>query len=123
MLNLQIVLDASADFDANSSDPLLNKRVQQFDFAGLVQQFDAALAASPGLTSWALTNALLAFHLSGADDAALGGDLAYQYGNRDALTGIGLTAALDALSSANFGAQAQALRPFSGLQEGLVKLS
>ena len=35
----------------------------------------------------------------------------------------GLTAAPDALSSANFGARAQALRPFNGLQEGLVKLS
>jgi hypothetical protein len=40
----------------------------------------ALLAASPGLTSWAVTNALLQFHLSGADDAALGGDLAYWYG-------------------------------------------
>lgn len=56
-------------------------------------------------------------------ESALLSAAAYQYGNRDALTGIGLTVALDALSSANFGAQAQALRPFSGLQEGLVKLS
>lgn len=32
---------------------------------------------SPGFTSWDVTNALLQFHLSGADDFALGGDLAY----------------------------------------------
>jgi Ca2+-binding RTX toxin-like protein len=123
VLTLQMIIDASADFDANSSDPLANKRVQSFDFAGLVSAFDTARAGDPGLTSWAVTNALLQYHLAGADDAALGGDLAYQYGRNDALTGIGLTSALDVLASGNFGALAQQLRPLSGLQEGFTKLS
>ena len=39
----------------------------------LVSAFDQARVQSPGLTSWALTNALLRFHLAGSDDAALGG--------------------------------------------------
>jgi hypothetical protein len=97
--------------------------VQTFDFRGMVGQFDQALAASPGLSSWALTNALLQFHLSGADDAALGGDLAYWYGKNDGFTGISLQAAQQVLGAASFGADAQSLRPFNGLQEGFVKLS
>ncbi|MGH7895537.1 MAG: calcium-binding protein [Candidatus Binatia bacterium] len=123
VLTLQLILDATDEFDAGSADSLYNKRVQTFDFLGMVSQFDQARAQSPGLTSWALTNALLQYHLAGADDAALGGDLAYWYGKNDALTGISLTAALDVLASGNFGAEAQQLRPWSGLQEGYVKLS
>jgi hypothetical protein len=123
VLSLQIVLDATQAFDANSSDPIYNKKVQTFDFLGMVGEFDAALAQSPGLTSWAITNALLQFHLSGSDDAALGGDLAYWYGKNGAFTGIGLQSAQQVLGSANFGSEAQSLRPFSGLQEGFVKLA
>ena len=123
VLNLQIVHDASDEFDAGSTDPLYNKKVQTFDFLGLVGAFDQALAASPGLTSWAVTNALLQFHLSGADDAALGGDLAYWYGKNGSLAGISLQAAQQVIGASGFGSDAQTLRPFSGLQEGFVKLS
>jgi Ca2+-binding RTX toxin-like protein len=123
VLNLQIILDASDEFDANSSDPLYNKKVQTFDFAGMVAEFDDALAQSPGLTSWAVTNALLQFHLSGADDAAIGGDLAYWYGKNNGFTGISLAAAQQVIGAAGFGSDAQSLQPFSGLQEGYVKLA
>ncbi len=123
VLNLQIVHDASDEFDANSTDPLYNKKVQTFDFAGLVAEFDEALAQSPGLTSWAVTNALLEFHLSGSDDAAVGGDLAYWYGKNAGFTGISLQAAQQVLGSPGFGSDAQTLQPFSGLQEGFVKLA
>ena len=123
VLSLQLILDATSAFDAGSSDPLYNRKVQTFDFRGLVSQFDQALAASPGLTSWAVTNALLQFHLSGADDAALGGDLAYWYGKNNGFTGISLAAAQQAIGAAGFGAEAQSLHAFSGLQEGLVKLA
>jgi len=121
--DLQLMLDATEAFDAESSDPLYNRRVQTFDFRGLVNQFDQALAQSPGLTSWALTNALLQFHLSGSDDSALGGDLAYWYGKNGNLTGIGLQAAQQVIGAVGFGSDAQALRPFTGLQDGFVKLS
>jgi Ca2+-binding RTX toxin-like protein len=122
-LNLQIIHDASDEFDANSTDPLYNKKVQTFDFAGLVAEFDDALAQSPGLTSWAVTNALLEFHLSGSDDAAIGGDLAYWYGKNAGFTGIGLQSAQAVLGAPGFGSDAQTLQPFSGLQEGFVKLA
>lgn len=102
---------------------MYNRRVQTFDFIGLVGQFDQAMAQSPGLTSWALTNALTQFHLTGADDAALGGDLAYYYGKNGALTGISVAAAQQVIGAPGFGQDAQNLRPFSGLQEGMARLA
>jgi len=82
-----------------------------------------ARAETPGLTSWTLTNALLQFHLSGSDDSALGGDLAYWYGKNAGFTGIGLQAAQQVIGSPGFGSDAQQLHAFSGLQDGFVKLS
>jgi Ca2+-binding RTX toxin-like protein len=122
VLNLQIILDATDEFDAGSSDPLYNRRVQTFSFLGLVSAFDQARIASPGLTSWDVTNALLQWQLWGADDAALGGDLAYWYGRNRTLAGISLQAAQQVIGASGFGSDAHTLRPFSGLQEGFVKL-
>jgi hypothetical protein len=87
-----------------------------------VTAFDAARTATPALTSWALTNALLDHHLSGSDTAALGGDLAYQYGKTGSLADVGIGAAQEIIGDANFGAQAQTLKPLSELQAGTVRL-
>jgi hypothetical protein len=76
VLDLQVIAEAMADFDASSSDALRNKKIANFDFTGLANAFDAAGAPS----GWALTNALLTKHLGGSDTQALGGDLAYRYG-------------------------------------------
>lgn len=122
VLNLQVILDATEAFDENSSDPLRNKRVQNFDFIGLVGAFDAAHSANPGLSGWTLGDALTQFHLSGSGDAAIGGDLAYWYARNNSLTGVSLAAAQGVIGAAGFGTEAQSLRPFSGLQEGLVHL-
>jgi trimeric autotransporter adhesin len=123
VLNLQVVAEAMADFAAGGSDPLRDQKVEEFNFAGLVRAFDTARAANTGLTSWALTNALVNFQLAGSDSAALGGDLAYQYGKNGTLAGIGITPALDVLSSAALGTSAQALTPLAGLQTGTQRLS
>jgi Ca2+-binding RTX toxin-like protein len=122
VLNLQLVSEAMAAFDANSSDPLLNKKVQTFDFQGLVGAFDAARTATPGLSSWALSNGLTQFHLAGSDSEALGGDLAYHYGADGTLAGMGLGKAQEVLTNAQFGAQAQTIHSTASLQEGLVRL-
>lgn len=114
LLNLQIVHDAIADFDAPA---------QTYDFARLVGQFDRARVESPGLTSWALTNALLDFHLAAIDGAAIGGDLAYWYSRNRGFAGIGIRAAQEVIGAPGFGSDAQTLRPFWGLQEGLVRLT
>ena len=76
---LQIITEAMAGYDANSSDPLLNKRMQQFDFVGLANQFEAALAADPTTTRWELAPHLAEFSLGGSDTSAIGGDMAYLY--------------------------------------------
>jgi hypothetical protein len=123
LLNLQLVQDAVAEFDAGSADPLYRHKVQTFDFLGLVSAFDAARAATPGLTSWALTNALLEWHLSHADEEAIGGDLAYWYAKNRSFNGISIQAAQAVVGASGFGSDAQTLRPFSGLQEGLTKLA
>ncbi|MDQ5878689.1 MAG: hypothetical protein QG638_1422, partial [Pseudomonadota bacterium] len=123
VLNLQVIAEAMADFSAGGSDPLKDQKIENFNFAGLAGAFDAARVANPGLTSWALTDALTQFQLAGSDSAALGGDLAYQYGKNGTVAGIGLTAAQQVIGDASFGSQAQTLRPLAGLQEGAVRLS
>ncbi len=123
VLNLQMIAEAMAGFEAGGSDPLKDQKVENFDFAGLAGAFDAARVANPGLTSWALTNALTSFQLAGSDSAAMGGDLAYQYGKNGTLAGIGMTSAQQVIGDAGFGTQAQTLRPLATIQEGAVRLS
>jgi Ca2+-binding RTX toxin-like protein len=123
VLNLQMVVEASADFDAGSPDALRNKKVARFNFDGLVGQFDAAIAADPGITSWALTNALTAFHLGGSDAEALGGDLAYRYGLQGNLAAVGSMGAQNVLAAAAFGSGVQAFQAQPALEAGLMRLS
>ena len=110
VVNLQMVVDASADWNAASPNALYNKRVARFDFAGLVSQFDAARIANPSLTQWAVASALASEHLGGSDTAALGGDLGYQHGHANMLAGIGWTPADGVLASASFGSALQTLQ-------------
>jgi Ca2+-binding RTX toxin-like protein len=122
VVNMQVIAEAMAGFSAGGSDPLLDQKVENFNFAGLVGAFDAARAANTGLTTWALTSALTNFQLAGSDTAAMGGDLAYQYGKNGTLAGIGLTSAQTVINDSNFGTQAQTLNPIANLQSGAVKL-
>jgi trimeric autotransporter adhesin len=120
---LQIIIEGTADYDAGSSDATRNKKIESFDFEGLVSAFDAALVANPSLTSWALTNALGAQHLGGSDTAAIGGDLAYRYGRYNTLSDISFNPALGILGSASFGSSAQSLQALAVLQDSSVRLS
>ena len=60
--------------------------------------------------------------LSGSDTAALGGDLAHQYGSNGSLTGMNLAAAQTVFNDPQFGGTAQTLHPLQGLQGGTVTL-
>jgi Ca2+-binding RTX toxin-like protein len=122
ILTLQMIQEAAADFNPGGADTLRDNKIEQFNFAGLVQAFDQARTANPGLTSWALTNALTQFHLGGSDTDALGGDLAYQYGLQGNLSGVGITAAHTTLSAPGFGSTPQRLSSLPGLQDGMVTL-
>jgi hypothetical protein len=123
VVNLQVIAEAMSDFSPGGTDPLRDDRVESFDFAGLVGAFDAARAGNASLGGWALTNALATFQLGGSDTAAIGGDLAYQYGRNGTLAGIGLTPALDILANPALGSAAQTLTPLTGLQLGSQRLS
>jgi Ca2+-binding RTX toxin-like protein len=122
VLTLQMIEAAASDFAPGGADPLRDNKVEQFNFAGLVTAFDQAIAASPTLTSWALSNALLTFYLGGSDTQAIGGDLAYQYGKTGSLSNIGFTAAQSMLANTQFGQVNQAINQV-GLSDGTVRLS
>jgi hypothetical protein len=123
VLNLLVITEAMAGYDPNSSDPLYNDKVENFDFTALVAAFDQARAANTNLQSWSLISKLTDARLWGSDAQALGGDLAYQYGLNGSLAGISLNAAQDVLGSPQFGVQAQTLQPLAGLQGGAMRLS
>jgi Ca2+-binding RTX toxin-like protein len=120
---LQVVIEGTSDYDAGSGNALNNRKIESFDFAGLVAAFDAALAAQPDLGSWALTNALAAQYLSGSDTAAVGGDLAYRYAMEGSLANISFTPALGILGATGFGSSAQALQPVAALQDATPRLN
>ncbi len=122
--NLQMIVEAGADYLPGSTNVLRDNRIELFDFGAIVQRFDEARAAKPSVAGrWALMNALLDAHLgNGSDTEALGGDLAYRYGDAGALSGVGIGAAHVVLAGAGFGAVPQAFQPFSSLQDGMLKL-
>jgi Ca2+-binding RTX toxin-like protein len=120
---LQVVIEGTADYSSGSSDALRNKKIETFNFEGLFQAFETARAATPGLTSWALTNALLAQHLSGNDTAAIGGDLAYHYGRNGNLSDISFMPAVGILGAAGFGSSVQTLQSLGSLQDATARLS
>lgn len=120
---LQVIVEAASDYAPGGSDVYRDHKIEQFDFAGLVAQFDAARGANPGLSSWALSNALTGFHLGGSDTAALGGDLAYWYGRNGNLAGMNVGAAREVVGDPGFGATNQTLRTFSGISGGVATLA
>ncbi len=122
VLNLQVIADAMSAFNATGSDPLLNRKVVTFNFAGLVGQFDAALAANPTMTSWNIANALPIYYLGGSDSAAIGGDFSYDYGHRGVLASIGAVPGQSVLANTGFGSAAQSLQAAATLYSGTVRL-
>ncbi|MCK9202338.1 MAG: putative Ig domain-containing protein [Gallionella sp.] len=106
---LQVITEAMSGFDTQSPDPLLNRRVQQFDFVGLANQFENALAVDPGITTWQVSPHLADFSLGGSDTFAIGGDMAYLYGKNGNLHGLSEAELRAQLADAQFGTGAQAL--------------
>ena len=112
VVTLQILEGASSTYNANSPNPLVNKKVEIFDFTKLVAEFNNARAAHHALRGWSVAQGLGGAQQGGSDIAALGGDLAYEYGTLGHLTGMNLTAADNVLTSARFGVSAQTLHPW-----------
>jgi hypothetical protein len=102
-----------AGYSQGSENPLLDDRVEIFDFAGLVKAFDAARAASPRLSSWTPSGSVLAqYHVKGSDSEAFGGNPAYRYGMRGNLDEIGVAEELEIIGAPLFGQEMQAVNPF-----------
>lgn len=120
--NLQMVIEGTSDYDSGSSDVTRDNKIETFDFAALVADFDAARAVDPNLTSWALSSTLLSRHLTGSDSAAIGGDLAYRYHRFGNLADISFVPGVGLLSAPEFGSSAQPLLPLAGLQDTSARL-
>ena len=118
---LQFITEAMAGYDQDSANPLLDDKIERFDFKTLVQGFDEARAQNAMMQRWSAMHKLLDAHLASSDTEALGGDLAYRYGMTGSLSGIGAASAHSILASPQFGGT-QALQPLASLEEGLVRL-
>ena len=113
-IRMQMLTEASGAYAPGGTNVMLDNRVEQFDFSRLVGNFDQTYAASSSLRNgnqWAVMNSLLSAHLGGSNTAALGGDLAYQYGNTGGVTGMGMEVGMAALADTGFASSVQTLRP------------
>jgi hypothetical protein len=115
---LQIIEQASSDYNAVSSNVLVNCKIETFDFAQLVSMFDQARMQNPAVVSWKLDNGLVAAHVAGSDTAAWGGNLAYWDGMHGRLKGMDLSAAVSALGDVSFGHDAQLIGSWTAVSQG-----
>ena len=109
VVTLQIIIASNGDYEPQSTDAMLNDRIERFNFAGLVERFDLARGASPSMTTWAMKDAMLSEHLGGSDSEGVGGYLAYQYGMAGTLAGTSFAIAQEVLGGMGFGVQEQSV--------------
>jgi Ca2+-binding RTX toxin-like protein len=115
---LQVVEIASSHYNANGSDPLRNKALEEFSLTSLVSQFNTA--GSPN--NWALSNGMPSATISGSNTTAYGGDLAYYFGLNGNLTGMTLTAAQNTLTNASYATGEQTIDSWSSISGGPIDL-
>ena len=109
---LQMVIEGTRDYSATSTNPMNNKKIQEFDFLGLVNAFDAARAAGQ---TFNVANNLANFRLSGSDTLAYGGAIAYQYGKNGTLGALANSYMQAVISAPEFGSQPQDINGVAGL--------
>ena len=107
MRTVQIVAESMPDYNSASTDPLLNKKIETFDFQRIVAAFDAARAGNSKLPAWTVAPVLASARISGSDTEALGGVLAHEYGVHKNIDLMPLAQAQAALGDSHFGSQAQ----------------
>ena len=116
------IIGAAGGYQPNDPSNPAGQPVEVFDFAKLVQNFDAAVAQNASNASgWAAMNKLLDAHLSGSSTQALGGDLSFQYANTGTLAGIGLMAAQSSVAAGS--TQWQGVKPRAQVELGSIWLS
>ena len=119
-LDIQGLLDAMERFDRDRETSALETHGGTASRRVLRGSVEATAAANPGLSQAVLANALMQYHLSGSTDAAPGADTAFFR----AMAGQGGSAALShpGVGGIGFGSDAQSLREFAGLREGMARL-
>lgn len=121
-VTLQVVTDAMSDHAPGSGDTLRDASVQTFDFKTLVSEFDAVQSTGTATGPWSLTFGLLDANLSASNDAAMGGELAYDYGKNGTLAGTDVLMAQSTLSASSFGVNTQSIHA-SGGANGIAKIA
>lgn len=101
---LQIVIEGTRDYDADSPDPMKNRKIQFFDFPGLVAAFDAARAAGRRFN---VADNLARFWLGSSDTVAIGGAIAYEYARNGSLDNLSYDQIRAVISAPGFGVSAQ----------------
>jgi VCBS repeat-containing protein len=113
-LAFQMLNEPSGVYNTTSLDKLRDNKTELFNANRLVVDFDAAYLNSSTLKKgnpWAVMSSLLNAHLSGSNTQAVGGDLAYLYGQNAGIAGMDMLAAGGVLAEANFGVNPQNLNP------------
>jgi Ca2+-binding RTX toxin-like protein len=106
IVTLQVIEAASPTYNTGMGAIGTNK-VETYDFAALVNAFNQAQTGSA--SPWSLMNGMLDAHLGGSDTAALGGDLAFQYGMAQPGTMPNLAAVSGQVRDEQFGKVASTL--------------
>ncbi len=120
---LQVVASTLPGFLAGGSNALLDQNIETFNFTGLVNRFNQAVTANPGVMSrWDVVDALTEFHVGGSDTEAAGGDVANYFASRGSLDGLSLAAAHDVLAGLRANNRAPNLRPLGELTGGPITL-
>ncbi len=116
---LQVIEGA---YDPNSTDPLRNQKVYEFNFTNLVNQFNQAVKSNPAFAAgWGVgASGLLTALVSTSNTQAYGGDLAYYDGLNGDITGLNLSAIQATLQNAAFGTGLQTIDSFSSISGGPV---
>jgi Ca2+-binding RTX toxin-like protein/murein DD-endopeptidase MepM/ murein hydrolase activator NlpD len=122
---VQVIADAMSAGPADSEPPQQAQTIRIYDFSALVTAFDAARTAEATLEAWSLCAMLpgaLQAELNQNPDqnpnqnpesplggAAIGGDLAYQYGRTGSLRGLPISAMQALIDDPRFGNASQPL--------------
>ena len=119
---LQVVTEGGADYVAGSASIIHDNKVEQFNFTALTNKFDQVRVGQSSNFTWNMASSLETFSSGGSDTAAIGGDLAYQYGLNGNLAALSAQPALAIVGSSGFGAGSQALQGASALNDGFAVL-
>ena len=130
LTTLQVVTAAAGgDFNAASTDRLLNQKVVGFNFETLANRFEQWRAANPSQSEWSFAGELNTYYVSGSNTKAIGGDLAWRYamtgsyGDIDARGVIDRMGSMSATNWQTFTSSGGTIDPWTALQAGTMLLS